>query len=179
MFLHLSPGYNWGPNVVLFCFHFIWFFSRIIIVIFHKTLAHLKIWDSDLLIQVKLFSKTAQPRSIQRRPFMLSAVFSLDHSWTSAEFMALYWRPLLTYFTLYSPTSSMFHGSFLDFDNSGVSINNQYSLLSLLTDFYTLVNYWLRLLFHPLNSSLKWRSFFQLPLRIQRPRIIESVLHKS
>lgn len=44
---------------MLFCFAlYLIFFSRTIII-FHKTLAHFKIWDYDFLIQVKLFSQIA------------------------------------------------------------------------------------------------------------------------
>lgn len=46
---------------VLFLFDF---FSRTIIVIFHKTFAHFKIWDYDFLMQMELSSQIALPRGL-------------------------------------------------------------------------------------------------------------------
>lgn len=46
---------------VLFLFDF---FSKTIIVISHKTLAHFKIWDYDFLMQMKPFSQIALPWSL-------------------------------------------------------------------------------------------------------------------
>lgn len=147
MFLHLSAGHNWGPNVVLFCFLF---FSRIIIVIFHKTWAHFKIWDYDLWIKVTLFSQITLSQDL----IYSLGYLALTISNVYRVHCPLSWKHLLLYCPLCSPTS-IFQDSLLDFDNNnGVSINNNiYSLLSS-------ANWILCILLVNSISFLKWRSFF-------------------
>lgn len=150
MFLHLSAGHNWGPNVVLFCFLF---FSRIIIVIFHKTWAHFKIWDYDLWIKVTLFSQITLSQDL----IYSLGYLALTISNVYRVHCPLSWKHLLLYCPLCSPTS-IFQDSLLDFDNNnGVSINNNiYLYYPLLTEFYAfywsiLLAFWSGDLFFPIT----------------------------
>ena len=168
---HVPTFVSWTQLRVQCCFVLFLFdfFPRTIIVIFHKTLAHFKIWDYDFCIPVKLFSQIALPQDL---------IYSLGYLALNTEqhlliYCPLSWRLLLTYLPLCSPTSSIFQNSLLDFDNSnGVSINNNNNLYSLLSS----ANWFLCILLVNSLSPLNWRSFFfQLLLKIWRPRIIQSL----
>lgn len=157
MFLHLSAGHNWGPSVVLFCFHLI-FFSRTIIVIFHKT-AYFKIWDLWLFGS----SETVLTNSSILEPYESPSILCLNRRPTatiyclSLESLSSFSFHYISFFFFF-----FFSGFFPGFwECDGISINNKN-----LCSFLTSANWFIcSLLVNPLNSTLKWKSYFLITLK--------------